>query len=123
MAPSDRIVAHNLYTDPPLGRVGLTEAEVRKSAKPALMAKIAMEDVSRAFEKGETQGFMKILVDAQTKQILGASLLGLAGDEVIHTLLDLMYAKAAYTVLQRAMHIHPTVSELIPTMLEKLKPA
>ena len=82
---SDRIVAYNLYTDPPLGRVGMTEAEVRKSGRPALMAKMAMEDVSRAFEKGETQGFMKILVDAETKQILGASILGVGGDEVIHS--------------------------------------
>jgi len=81
-----------------------------------------MENVGRAFEKGETKGFMKILVDLETKQILGASLLGLAGDEVIHTLLDLMYARAPYTVLQRAMHIHPTVSELLPTMMGELKP-
>jgi pyruvate/2-oxoglutarate dehydrogenase complex dihydrolipoamide dehydrogenase (E3) component len=119
---SDRIVAYNLYTDPPLGRVGLTEAEVRKSGRPALMAKMAMEDVSRAFEKGETQGFMKVLVDAETKQFLGASILGVGGDEVIHSILDLMYAKAPYTVMQRAVHIHPTVSELLPTMLGELKP-
>lgn len=118
---SDRILAYNLYTDPPLGRVGMTEAEVRKSGKPALMATMVMEDVSRAFEKGETKGFMKILVDAQTKQILGASILGVGGDEVIHSVLDLMYAKAPYTVMQRAMHIHPTVSELLPTMLADLK--
>ena len=119
---SDRIVAYNLYTDPPLGRAGLTEAEVRKSGRPALMAKMAMEDVGRAFEKGETQGFMKILVDAETKQFLGASILGIGGDEVIHSILDLMYAKAPYTVMQRAVHIHPTVSELLPTMLGDLKP-
>jgi len=119
---SDRILAYNLYTDPPLGRVGMTEAEVRKSGKPALMATMPMEDVSRAFEKGETLGFMKILVDRETKQILGASILGTAGDEVIHSILDLMYAKAPYTVMQRAMHIHPTVSELLPTMLSELKP-
>jgi pyruvate/2-oxoglutarate dehydrogenase complex dihydrolipoamide dehydrogenase (E3) component len=119
---SDRITAYNLYTDPPLGHVGLTEAEVRKSSRPALMATMAMEDVSRAFEKGETQGFMKILVDRDTKQILGASILGVGGDEVIHAILDLMYAKAPYTVMQRAMHIHPTVSELLPTMLADLKP-
>ena len=81
-----------------------------------------MENVGRAYEKGETKGFMKILVDKETKQILGASLLGLAGDEVIHTLLDLMYAKAPYTVIQRAMHIHPTVSEALPTMMGTLKP-
>jgi pyruvate/2-oxoglutarate dehydrogenase complex dihydrolipoamide dehydrogenase (E3) component len=119
---SDRITAYNLYTDPPLGRVGLTEAEVRKSGRPALIATMAMEDVSRAFEKGETQGFMKILVDRDTKQILGASILGVGGDEVIHAIIDLMYAKAPYTVMQRAMHIHPTVSELLPTMLGDLKP-
>jgi pyruvate/2-oxoglutarate dehydrogenase complex dihydrolipoamide dehydrogenase (E3) component len=118
----DRITAYNLYTDPPLGRVGMTEAEVRRSGRPALKATMAMEDVSRAFEKGETQGFMKILVDAETQQILGASILGLNGDEIIHSLLDMMYAKAPYTVLQRAVHIHPTVSELIPTMLGELKP-
>jgi len=100
----------------------MTEAEVRKSGKPALMATMPMEDVSRAFEKGETLGFMKILVDRETKQILGASILGTAGDEVIHSILDLMYAKAPYTVMQRAMHIHPTVSELLPTMLSELKP-
>jgi len=119
---SDRITAYALYTDPPLGRAGMTEAEVRKSGRPALIASMAMEDVSRAFEKGETKGFMKILVDEETKQILGASLLGLAGDEAIHCILDVMYAKAPCTVLQRAMHIHPTVSEFIPTMLEDLRP-
>jgi pyruvate/2-oxoglutarate dehydrogenase complex dihydrolipoamide dehydrogenase (E3) component len=119
---SERIAAYALYTDPPLGRAGMTEAEVRQSGKPALIATIAMEDVSRAFEKGETKGFMKILVDRDSKQILGASCLGLTGDEVIHCILDLMYAKAPYTVMQRAMHIHPTVSEFIPTMLGDLKP-
>jgi pyruvate/2-oxoglutarate dehydrogenase complex dihydrolipoamide dehydrogenase (E3) component len=119
---SDRIVAYNLYIDPPLGRVGMTEAEVRKSGKPALIATMPMEDVSRAFEKGETQGFMKILVDQQTKQILGASILGVGGDEVIHCILATMYARAPYAVLQRAMFIHPTVSELIPTMLDDLQP-
>src|SRR6516225_7128355 len=119
---SDRITAYALYTDPPLGRAGMTEAEVRKSGKRALMAKIAMEDVSRAYEKGETDGFMKILVDADTKQILGASFLGVSGDEVIHCVLDTMYAKAPYTTLQRAMHIHPTVAEFLPTMLEDLAP-
>lgn len=119
---SDRITAYALYTDPPLGRAGMTEAEVRKSGRPALIATMAMEDVSRAYEKGETKGFMKILVDKETKQLLGASLLGLSGDEVIHCILDVMYAKAPCTVLQRAMHIHPTVSEFIPTMLEDLRP-
>jgi pyruvate/2-oxoglutarate dehydrogenase complex dihydrolipoamide dehydrogenase (E3) component len=119
---SDRITAYALYTDPPLGRAGMTEAEVRKTGRPALIATMAMEDVSRAFEKGETKGFMKILVDKETKQILGASLLGLSGDEVIHCILDIMYAKAPYTVLQRAVHIHPTVSEFVPTMLGDLRP-
>ena len=119
---SDRISAYALFTDPPLGRAGMTEAQVRNSGKPALIATMAMEDVSRASEKGETKGFMKILVDRDTKQILGASLLGLSGDEVIHCILDIMYAKAPCTVLQRAMHIHPTVSEFIPTMLEDLRP-
>jgi pyruvate/2-oxoglutarate dehydrogenase complex dihydrolipoamide dehydrogenase (E3) component len=95
---------------------------VRKTGRPALIATMAMEDVSRAFEKGETKGFMKILVDKETKQILGASLLGISGDEAIHCILDVMYAKAPYTVLQRAMHIHPTVSEFIPTMLGDLMP-
>jgi pyruvate/2-oxoglutarate dehydrogenase complex dihydrolipoamide dehydrogenase (E3) component len=119
---SDRIPAYALYTDPPLGRAGMTEAEVRRSGRKALVAKIAMEDVSRAFEKSETEGFMKILVDAATKEILGASFLGNAGDEVIHCVLDAMYAKAPWTVLQRAMHIHPTVAEFIPTMLGDLAP-
>jgi pyruvate/2-oxoglutarate dehydrogenase complex dihydrolipoamide dehydrogenase (E3) component len=119
---SDRITAYALYTDPPLGRVGMTEAEVRKTGKSALISTMAMEDVSRAYEKGETKGFMKILVDHDSKQILGASLLGLAGDEVIHCIIDLMYAKAPYTVMQRAMHIHPTVSEFIPTMMGDLRP-
>src|SRR6266568_7293949 len=119
---TDRITAYALYTDPPLGRAGMTEAEVRKSGKAGLVGTIAMEDVSRAYEKGETQGFMKILVDKDTQQILGASLLGLAGDEVSHCILDLMYAKAPMTVMQRAMHIHPTVSEFVPTMLSELQP-
>ncbi|MBO0695498.1 MAG: FAD-containing oxidoreductase [Verrucomicrobia bacterium] len=119
---SDRIPAYALYIDPALGRAGMTEAEVRKSGRKALIAKLPMTQVGRAREKGETDGFMKILVDAETKKILGASLLGIECDEVIHSILDVMYAKAPYTVIQRAMHIHPTVSELIPTMLEELKP-
>jgi pyruvate/2-oxoglutarate dehydrogenase complex dihydrolipoamide dehydrogenase (E3) component len=119
---SDRIMAYALYTDPPLGRAGMTEAEVRKAGKSALISTMAMKDVMRAYERGETKGFMKILVDQDNKQILGASFLGLEGDEVIHCVLDIMYAKAPYTVIQRAMHIHPTVSEFIPTMMDKLKP-
>ncbi|MGE5302102.1 MAG: FAD-containing oxidoreductase, partial [Alphaproteobacteria bacterium] len=119
---SDRITAYALYIDPPLGRAGMTEAEVRKSRRKALLGKRPMARVSRAVEKGETQGFMKVLIDADTKMILGASLLGIECDEVIHSILDVMYAKAPYTVIQRAMHIHPTVTELIPTMLGELKP-
>ncbi len=119
---SDRITAYALYTDPPLGRAGMTETEVRESGRKALVGRIAMEDVSRAFEKGETDGFMKVLVDADSKEILGASFLGTSGDEAIHCVLDTMYAKAPYTVLQRAMHIHPTVAEFIPTLLGDLAP-
>jgi pyruvate/2-oxoglutarate dehydrogenase complex dihydrolipoamide dehydrogenase (E3) component len=119
---SDRITAYALYTDPPLGRAGITETELRRSGRKALIGKRAMTRVGRAVEKGETQGFMKIVIDAETKAILGAALLGIECDEVIHSILDIMYAKAPYTVMQRAMHIHPTVSELIPTMLGELKP-
>lgn len=118
---TDRLPAYALYTDPPLGRCGMTEGEVRKSGRPALIATMPMEDVARAFEKGETQGFMKILVDKETKQFLGASFLGLNGDEIVHTILDQMYGKVPYTVMARAMHIHPTVSELLPTMLQELR--
>ena len=119
---SDRITAYALYIDPPLGRAGMTHAEVRRSGRKALAAKRPMTRVGRAVEKGETQGFMKIVVDADTKQILGAAILGAGGDEVIHTILDVMYAKAPYTVMQRAMHIHPTVAELLPTILGELQP-
>jgi pyruvate/2-oxoglutarate dehydrogenase complex dihydrolipoamide dehydrogenase (E3) component len=119
---SDRITAYALYIDPPLGRAGATEAEVLRSGRPALIGKRMMTRVGRAVEKSETQGFIKIVVDAETKQILGAAILGIEGDEAIHCILDVMYAKAPYTVLQRAMHIHPTVSELIPTVLGELKP-
>ncbi|OFW37578.1 MAG: mercuric reductase [Acidobacteria bacterium RIFCSPLOWO2_12_FULL_60_22] len=119
---SNRIAAYALYIDPPLGRAGMTETQVRESGRRALLGKRPMTRVSRAVEKGETQGFMKVLVDAETRQILGAAILGVGGDEVIHSLLDVMYAKEPYTVIQRAMHIHPTVSELIPTMLGELTP-
>ena len=119
---SDRITAYALYTDPPLGRCGMTDAEIRKSGRATLAVKYPMIKVSRAFEKSETQGFIKIAVDAETKQFLGAAILGTGGDEVIHVLLDMMYAKAPYTVIQRAMHIHPTVSEYLPTVLGKLEP-
>jgi pyruvate/2-oxoglutarate dehydrogenase complex dihydrolipoamide dehydrogenase (E3) component len=119
---SDRIQTYALFIDPPLGRAGMTEAEVRRSGRKALIGKRPMTKVSRAVEKGETQGFMKIVVDAESKEILGAAILGIGGDEIIHSVLDVMYAKAPYTVIQRAMHIHPTVTELIPTMLGELKP-
>jgi len=118
---TDRIQAYGLFIDPPLGRCGMTDAEIRKSGRAALVAKYPMSGVSRAYEKSETQGFIKICVDADTKQILGAAILGTGGDEVIHVLLDAMYAKAPYTVIQRAMHIHPTVSEYLPTVLSKLE--
>ncbi len=119
---SDRIQAYALFTDPPLGRCGMTDAEIRKSGRAALAVKHPMSRVSRAVEKGDTQGFIKISVDAATKQILGAAILGTGGDEVVHVLLDVMYAKAPYTVIQRAMHIHPTVAEFLPTVLSKLEP-
>jgi pyruvate/2-oxoglutarate dehydrogenase complex dihydrolipoamide dehydrogenase (E3) component len=119
---SDRIQTYALFTDPPLGRCGMTDAEIRKSGRAALAAKYPMSRVSRAIEKGETQGFIKISVDAETKHILGAMILGTGGDEVVHVLLDVMYAKAPYTVVQRAMHIHPTVAEFLPTVLSKLEP-
>lgn len=119
---NDRIGAYNLYTDPPLGRVGMTEAEARKSGRRVLKADLPMKNVGRAFEKGETTGFMRVLVDQDSQEILGASILGLSGDEVIHSILALMYARAPYTVLQRAMFIHPTVSELLPTMMGRLQP-
>ena len=119
---SDRILAYNLYIDPPLGRAGMNETEVRKSGRKALIGTRPMTKVGRAVEKGESKGFMKVLVDAESKLILGASLLGVDCDEVIHSILDVMYAKAPYTIMQRAVHIHPTVSELVPTMLGEMKP-
>jgi pyruvate/2-oxoglutarate dehydrogenase complex dihydrolipoamide dehydrogenase (E3) component len=119
---SDRIQAYALYIDPPLGRAAWTDAQVLSSGRRALVGKRPMTRVGRAVEKGETQGFMKIVVDADTRQILGAAILGTGGDEVIHCILDMMYAKAPYTTLQRAMHIHPTVSELVPTILGELQP-
>jgi pyruvate/2-oxoglutarate dehydrogenase complex dihydrolipoamide dehydrogenase (E3) component len=119
---TDRITAYALYTDPPLGRAGLTEAQVAASGRPALIGKRPMTHVGRAVEKSETQGFIKILVDVESKSILGAAILGTEGDEAIHCILDVMYTKAPYTVLQRSVNIHPTVSELIPTVLGDLKP-
>ena len=118
----DRIPAYALFIDPPLGRVGMSEAQVRASGRPALVGVLPMTRVGRAKERGETQGFMKVLVDAQTERILGASLLCIEGDEIVHSLLDVMAAGASYRVVQRAVHIHPTVSELIPTLLGQLVP-
>ena len=119
---SDRILNFGLYIDPPLGRVGMTEQEIRASGRKALIATRPMTRVARAVEKGETQGFMKALVDAETKRLLGAAILGVGGDEVVHSILEAMYADVPYTVLQRAVHNHPTVTELVPTMLQDLMP-
>ncbi len=119
---SDRILTYALYTDPPLGRAGMTEAQVRASGRKALIGKKPMSHIARARERSETHGFMKFLVDAETKEILGATILGIGGDEIVHSVLDVMYAKAPYTVIQRAVHIHPTVTELIPTTLGELAP-
>jgi pyruvate/2-oxoglutarate dehydrogenase complex dihydrolipoamide dehydrogenase (E3) component len=118
----DRITAYGLFIDPPLGRAGVTEAEVRRSGRKALVARMPMEDVGRAYERSETKGFMKIIVDAESKQLIGAALLGIEGDEVVQGLLDMMYAKAPYTVIRRAMHIHPTVYEMIPYLFDDLQP-
>ena len=119
---TDRITAYALFIDPPLGRAGMTEAQVKETGRPALVAKLPMSHVGRAKEAGETQGFMKIAVDAQSKRILGAAILGMGGDEIIHTILDVMYARAPYTTISNGMHIHPTVSEFLPTLLEGLAP-
>ena len=119
---TDRIPTYGLFVDPPLGRVGLTEREAQASGRPLLVGKMPMTRVGRARERSETLGFMKVVVDAESKQILGAALLGLSGDEVVQSILDVMYAKAPYTVISRAVHIHPTVTELIPTLLQSLKP-
>jgi pyruvate/2-oxoglutarate dehydrogenase complex dihydrolipoamide dehydrogenase (E3) component len=119
---AERIPAYALFTDPPLGRVGMSEAEVRASGRPALVATMPMTRVGRARERGETQGFMKVIVDARTERILGASLLCIEGDEIVHSLLDMMAADVSYKVVARAVHIHPTVSELIPTLLGELEP-
>jgi len=119
---TDRIPAYALFTDPPLARVGMTEAQVRASGRPALVGVMSMSRVGRAKERGETQGFMKVLVDAQTQRILGAALLCIEGDEIVHSLLDIMAADVSYQVIRRSVHIHPTVSELIPTLLGSLTP-
>lgn len=119
---SDRVATYGLYIDPPLGRAGMTVDEVRRSGRKALVGKRPMTRVGRAVEKGETQGFMKVVVDAETEEILGAAILGVGGDEVVHLILDVMTAKLPYTAISRTMHIHPTVSELVPTLLQDLKP-
>jgi pyruvate/2-oxoglutarate dehydrogenase complex dihydrolipoamide dehydrogenase (E3) component len=119
---SDRITTYALFIDPPLGRAGMTVSQVRASGRKALVGKRPMTRVGRAVEKGETQGFMKVVVDADTNEILGAAILGVGGDEAIHAILDVMSAKAPYTTLSRTMHIHPTLSELIPTMLQEMSP-
>jgi pyruvate/2-oxoglutarate dehydrogenase complex dihydrolipoamide dehydrogenase (E3) component len=118
----DRISTYGLFIDPPLGQAGMTAKDVRRKGIKALVAKMPMEDVGRAYERSETKGFMKIIVDAESKQLLGAALLGIEGDEVVQGLLDMMYAKTPYTLIQRAMHIHPTVYEMIPYMFEDLQP-
>jgi pyruvate/2-oxoglutarate dehydrogenase complex dihydrolipoamide dehydrogenase (E3) component len=119
---TDRIPAYALYIDPPLGRCGMSEREARESGRRVLRAIVPMARVGRAKERGETDGFMKLLVDADTRRILGASLLGISCDEVVHTVLDVMYADAPYTVIANAMHIHPTVSEFLPVLAHSLEP-
>jgi pyruvate/2-oxoglutarate dehydrogenase complex dihydrolipoamide dehydrogenase (E3) component len=119
---SDRIPTYGLFVDPPLGRAGMTEREARESKRKALVGKMPMTRIGRARERSETQGFMKILIDAETERILGAAILGIGGDEVVHSVLDVMYADAPFTVIRQATHIHPTVTELIPTMLGDLRP-
>jgi pyruvate/2-oxoglutarate dehydrogenase complex dihydrolipoamide dehydrogenase (E3) component len=119
---SDRVTTYALYIDPPLGRAGMTADEVRKSGRNAVVGKRPMTRVGRAVEKGETQGFMKVVVDAETNEILGAAILGVGGDEVVQDILDVMTAKLPYTAISRTMHIHPTVSELVPTLLQEMTP-
>ena len=119
---SDRITCYGLFIDPPLGRVGMTEAQALASGRNVLIGTRPMKHVGRAIEMSETAGFMKFLVDADTEELLGGAIFGINGDEVIHTLLDVMYAKAPYTTITRAMHIHPTVAELVPTTLQNLRP-
>jgi len=120
---SERVPAYALYIDPPLGRAGMTETEARATGRPLLVGSRPMTRVSRAVEKGETQGLMKVIADARTREILGAAILGVDGDEAIHGVLDMMSAHATIDVYRRAVPIHPTVSELIPTVLGEMKPA
>jgi pyruvate/2-oxoglutarate dehydrogenase complex dihydrolipoamide dehydrogenase (E3) component len=119
---TDRLPAYALYTDPPLGRVGMSETEARASGRRVLVGKRPMTRVSRAVERGETEGFIKVLADADTREILGASILGIEGDEAVHAVLDLMYAGAPVETMLRAVHIHPTVSELVPTTFAEMQP-
>jgi pyruvate/2-oxoglutarate dehydrogenase complex dihydrolipoamide dehydrogenase (E3) component len=119
---TDRVPVYALYTDPPLGRIGLSEKEIKEKGIKALVGKRPMSRVARAVEKGETQGFLKIHVEQGSKRILGASLLGTGADEAVHSLIDAMYSKIPYTEFQRHVRIHPNVSELLPTVLEDLKP-
>ena len=119
---SDRIPCYGLFIDPPLGRVGMSEEKARESGRRILVGKRLMKNVGRARERSETAGFIKVLVDADTKEILGAAILGINGDEVVHTLLAVMYAEAPYTVISREVPIHPTVAELLPTVLQNLEP-
>jgi pyruvate/2-oxoglutarate dehydrogenase complex dihydrolipoamide dehydrogenase (E3) component len=119
---SDRITCYGLFIDPPLGRVGMTEQEVRQKGLKALYAKKMMTSVGRARERGETKGFMKVVVDAESRRILGAAVLGVNGDEVVHAILDVMAAGLPYTAISRTMHIHPTVAEYLPTLLGELQP-
>jgi pyruvate/2-oxoglutarate dehydrogenase complex dihydrolipoamide dehydrogenase (E3) component len=119
---SDRITTYGLFIDPPLGRVGMTEAQARDAGHEVLVATKPMSHVGRALEKDETQGLMKFLVDAQTERILGAAILGTGGDEIIASITNVMYTGAPYTVIQNAVHIHPTVAELIPSTLGSLAP-
>jgi pyruvate/2-oxoglutarate dehydrogenase complex dihydrolipoamide dehydrogenase (E3) component len=119
---SDRIPIYGLYVDPPLGRVGMNEAQARASGRRVLVGKRPMERVGRAKERGETHGFIKVMVDGDTKEILGAAILGIEGDEAVHAIADVMYARAPYTTISRAVHMHPTVSELVPTTLQSLEP-
>jgi pyruvate/2-oxoglutarate dehydrogenase complex dihydrolipoamide dehydrogenase (E3) component len=119
---SDRITVYALFTDPPLARVGMTEREVRATGRPALSGKMMMARVGRARERSETQGFMQVLVDAEAKKILGAALFGIEADEAIHCIIDVMAAGQPYTAISRTVHIHPTVAELIPTLLGSLQP-
>ncbi|WP_210240231.1 mercuric reductase [Amaricoccus solimangrovi] len=121
-AVTDRLPAYALYTDPPLGRAGMSETEARASGRRVLVGTRPMTRVSRAVEKGETRGFIKVLADADTREILGAAILGVEGDEAVHAIIDLIYARAPVETIARAVHIHPTVSELLPTVFQELRP-